>query len=531
LIREPGDAETGLITGTLPGPAPKLGDNPNCLLSANPNDPSCVRETVREIPLAIQPKSFNADGTQFYPADRAFFEGLGTGQLYADNTGVNIPFLPDGASANQTPPPPILYTTTDISPVWNPEAFFNTMVINGKTWPVLDVAPERYRFRVLNAADSRFLNLSLQAIEQTVKANGQVKEKVLGEVPFYQIGTEQSLLPFVVRVETGFATTLPGTGLDVCTTGGGNPKSKGKGAGNTACVNAVPGTFAEQALLVGPAERSDVIVDFSRLPAGTNIVRMINTAPDAPFGGFPDVPADPTTTGQVMQFTINPLLATAGGDPSTPAEQLTLWGSVAPAQQDPDLVKDLIDNAPPQQLALLEEESALICVTIDALTGVITQDAASLPPLCDPVLGSLPFAPKAAVLGNQSLGATPADWVQLWDDPITTNQALGDIATWELRNETVDSHPIHLHLVKFEVISRSLIGSPTPPPGTGVQPWEAGWKDTVIAYPGEITRVRALFDKAGLYVWHCHILSHEDNEMMVPYCVGTPGTDCPAALF
>ena len=59
---------------------------------------------------------------------------------------------------------------------------------------------------------------------------------------------------------------------------------------------------------------------------------------------------------------------------------------------------------------------------------------------------------------------------------------------------------------------------------------EAGWKDTVIAYPGEVTRVNATFDKAGLYVWHCHIVEHEDNEMMVPYCVdnadGSPGPGC-----
>ena len=58
-----------------------------------------------------------------------------------------------------------------------------------------------------------------------------------------------------------------------------------------------------------------------------------------------------------------------------------------------------------------------------------------------------------------------------------------------------------------------------------------GYKDTVIAYPGEVTRVKAKFDIPGLYVWHCHILSHEDNEMMVPYCVGDPETDCPAELF
>ncbi|MEA3273799.1 MAG: multicopper oxidase domain-containing protein [Pseudomonadota bacterium] len=499
LIREEDDSETGVVGGTLPGPAPALGQDPNTNPDMNP-----VRQAIREIALAIQPKSFNMDGSQYFPADRAFFEGLGFGDTFALNTGLNIPFLPQG--------------TSDIAAVWNPEAFFNTMVVNGKTWPVLDVAPERYRFRVLNAADSRFLNLSLQAIEQTVLPNGKIKEKVLGEMPFYQIGTEQSLLPSVVRIETGFATTLPGDGLDVCTTGSGKPKGKGKG--KTPCVNAVPGTFAEQALLVGPAERADVIVDFSAAPAGTNLVRIINTGPDAPFGGFPDLPADPATTGQVMQFAIDPALANPV-DPSTPPAQLVLWGNTPPNEEvDPDLEKNLVDTAPPRALALLEEESADLCVTIDPLTGVIDLVPGSVPPLCTG--GGVPFAPKAAVLGDQSLGATPAEWVQLWDDPISQNPALDAVETWELRNESADAHPIHLHLVKFEVINREIIGGAVRP----AEPWEAGWKDTVIAYPGEITRVRALFDKAGLYVWHCHILSHEDNEMMVPYCVGDPNTDC-----
>ena len=500
LIREADDGETGLVSGTLPGPAPKAGEDPNGNLA--------VRAAIREIPVAIQPKSFNADGTQYYPADRAFFEGLGDGQTYADNTDVNIPFLPQG--------------TSDIAPVWNPEAFFNTMVVNGNTWPKLDVAPERYRFRLLNASDSRFMNLALQAIEQTVLPNGRIKEKVLGEVPFYQIGAEQSLLPFVVRIETGFATTLPGNGRDVCTTGGGKPKGRGQGAGNADCVNAVPGTFAEQALLVGPAERADVIVDFGALPAGTNIVRMINTAPDAPFGGFPDVPADPATTGQVMQFVIDPALANPV-DLSTPAPQLVLWGNQPAGQLDADLAK-IPQDGTIQDLALLEEESADLCVTIDAVTGVINLDPNSTPPTCDPVLGSVPFGPKAAVLGvNGSGGGT----VQLWDDPISTNPGVGDIETWELWNQSADAHPIHLHLVKFEVVNREVIGGAVRPP----EPWEAGWKDTVIAYPGEVTRIKAVFDIPGLYVWHCHILSHEDNEMMVPYCVGEPGVDCPIELF
>ncbi len=84
-------------------------------------------------------------------------------------------------------------------------------------------------------------------------------------------------------------------------------------------------------------------------------------------------------------------------------------------------------------------------------------------------------------------------------------------------NFTEDAHPIHIHEVMFQVINRERIsrGRPRPP-----EAWETGYKDTVIAYPGEITRVKAKFDLAGLYVWHCHIVEHEDNEMMRPYRVG-----------
>jgi FtsP/CotA-like multicopper oxidase with cupredoxin domain len=109
----------------------------------------------------------------------------------------------------------------------------------------------------------------------------------------------------------------------------------------------------------------------------------------------------------------------------------------------------------------------------------------------------------------------------MWDDIIAQNPTLGSTETWELWNWSADAHPIHLHLVKFEVVNREIIGGAVRAP----EPWEAGWKDTVIAYPGEVTRVKALFDVAGLYVWHCHILSHEDNEMMVPYCVGDTVAD------
>jgi FtsP/CotA-like multicopper oxidase with cupredoxin domain len=385
---------------------------------------------------------------------------------------------------------------SDIAAIWNPEAFFNTMVVNGVSWPTLEVEPDLYRFRLLDGCNSRFLNLSLRALG----ANGQD----LGEVPFYQIGAEQSLLPKVVKIETGFRTVLPGDGT---------------------VPPATPTAAEEQALLMGLAERADVLVDFSSLPAGTTRVRMINTAPDAPFGGFPDVPADPGTTGQVMEFAL--VADTAVGENFTAPQDLVLS---LPDATDPANTASTFPGA--RDMALLEEESKLVCATI-APNGKIDYDTNAIPDQANPgtcvnangvLAASVPFAPKAAVLGiNGAAGGS----VTLWSDPLETNPALNSTETWELWNWTVDGHPIHLHLVKFKVVNReafdpetgALSGVVNPPEAT-----EAGWKDTVIAYPGEVTRVNATFDIEGLYVWHCHIVEHEDNEMMVPYCVGDKAT-------
>jgi len=110
----------------------------------------------------------------------------------------------------------------------------------------------------------------------------------------------------------------------------------------------------------------------------------------------------------------------------------------------------------------------------------------------------------------------------MWDSPITETPTLGSTETWEINNLTVDGHPIHVHLVRFQVINRQLLDPLTLLPigaVTAPQPAELGFKDTVIALPGQVTRIRATFDIAGLYVWHCHIVEHEDNEMMRPYRV------------
>jgi FtsP/CotA-like multicopper oxidase with cupredoxin domain len=493
LIREADGSESGLGTGNvLPGPAPVAGED---LATTNIDE----RGKYRELPIVIQDRSFNDDGSLFYPANRAFFEGLGDGQGSGKGGNIRAGLKIKTLGADNS----------DIAPIWNPEAFFNTMVVNGVSWPTLEVEPDLYRFRLLNGCNSRFINLSLQAMN----ADGEM----IGEVPFYQIGAEQSQLPDVVKIVRGNRAVLNGDG------------------NNPALVSAALPDFNDpmteetvEGLLMGLAERADVLVDFSKLPEGTVKVRMINTGPDEPFGGFPGPISDPATSGQVMEFAL--VADTPVGEDFTAPEDLIL---TLPDATDPaNLV--IPEGEVTRDLALLEEESLHICASIKP-DGTITQDRKSIPDgegNCVSTrtgaisMTSFPFGPKAAVLGTNGAGGGT---VQLWSDMMQQNPALGATETWELWNWSADAHPIHLHLVKFKVLNREcaddgscrqgVLGQVDDPELT-----EAGWKDTVIAYPGEVTRVRATFDIDGLYVWHCHIVEHEDNEMMVPFCVGDRST-------
>jgi FtsP/CotA-like multicopper oxidase with cupredoxin domain len=226
---------------------------------------------------------------------------------------------------------------------------------------------------------------------------------------------------------------------------------------------------------MAPAERADIIVDFTGLPVGAEIF-LINEGPDEPFGGGvakTDFPAaDPDTTGQVMKFRVVPAV---GRDISQNPEHLHL-----PA------FKPLGRSNNTRQVSLNE--------------------AGSVFPGFD--------GPTAALLGTlEGLGNPVAKG---WADPISENPALDSIEVWEIHNFTEDAHPIHIHEVQFQVVDRQPFGGTARPP----EVWESGFKDTVVAYPEEITRVKALFDLAGLYVWHCHIVEHEDNEMMRPYFIG-----------
>ena len=128
----------------LPGPAPVAGQT---VVDLNaPGSP--VRGAIREIPIVIQDRAFNADGSLFYPDNRAFFERLNVARApheqFPGAPELRIHFAP----------------RSDVPPIWNPEAFFNVMVVNGVSWPKLEVAPARYRFRLLDGSDARFLNLA-----------------------------------------------------------------------------------------------------------------------------------------------------------------------------------------------------------------------------------------------------------------------------------------------------------------------------------------------------------------------------------
>jgi bilirubin oxidase len=237
---------------------------------------------------------------------------------------------------------------------------------------------------------------------------------------------------------------------------------------------------------MGIAERADTIVDFTGLAPGTEIY-LVNEGPDEPFGGgvvgvdFP--PADPATTGQVMKFVVGPLVSKDNSRP--PAElRLPRFERLGPAQ----LVR---------KVSLNEE-----------MTSVPGFDG-----------------PVAALLGTVDDDGVPVPL--LWMDGVTENPALDATEIWEIYNFTVDAHPIHIHEVQFEVVNREpmTLGQPRPP-----ESWETGLKDTVIAYPDEITRVKALFDRPGLFVWHCHIVEHEDNEMMRPLLVGDASMGPPPML-
>jgi len=391
------DSRSG-TPAVLPAPSPKE------------NDQFPSNRTYYEIPIAIQDRSFNGDGSLFYPDSRVFFDEFGG------------PYIPE----------------SNISPIWNPEFFGNMIMVNGNTWPFLNVEQRRYRVRFLNGCNSRFLILDFTNIPG---------------VEVWQIGNEGGLLAAPVNLTADHGNHL----------------------------------------LMALAERADLIVDFTNVPVGRWVLG--NIGPDEPFGGgVPGVDfevADPVSTGQIMEFRVTPAVA---ADPTTPPRFLTL-----------PPVPPLPVQTATRQLALIE------------------------------MMSNVHDGPSEAVLGTVDNGVAMH---KTWADPISENPPVGATEVWEFYNFTADAHPMHVHEVAFEVVNRQalvidpeteepvqpvqLSGDPRPP-----EAWESGRKDTVISYPGEVTRIRSKFAAPGTFVWHCHIVEHEDNEMMRPYRIGPTDPNAP----
>jgi len=364
-----------------------------------------------DVPLAIQ--------------DRTFYKN---GSLYFTTEGIN----------------------PDVHPYWNPEFFGDTIMVNGKVWPNMNVDMGQYRLRLLDGSNARFYNISL--------SNG---------MPFTVIASDGGYLRSAATMTS---------------------------------------------LLMAPGERYEILVDFSGLAAGTKIV-MLNSA-NAPF---PDGdPVDVETTGKIMQFTV-----TSNSGPAV---------AILPAILNPTLASSF------PSLTAVDKTRTLV------LTEVMGEDG-----------------PLEVLLNGVKMTAV-----------VSELPVLGTTEDWVIINPTADTHPIHLHLTQFQLVSRQSIDSeayfdewvdvngmppimdlntipteidPTPyleGSPRGPDPQEQGWKDTIQMNPGEVTIIRVRyapndgnpefpFDATvgPGYFWHCHILDHEDNDMMRPIIVMPPTRSRP----
>ena len=346
----------------------------------------------------------------------------------------------------------------DFGPTALAEFFGDHMVVNGIIWPKYSVEQRQYRVRFMNGTDSRFMRLKLKVV-----AAGETDPAQGAEVPFYIIGSDQSL------------------------------------RSTAALVNEVD---------FMPGERLDMVIDFKDVPPDSRVI-VENILGDSPFGGdlpevedlFPD-----RRTDRVMAF-----------DVEVPFNQMVVDSNISDGYFLGGDVAVIAPVTRTRKLALFEG----------------TDEHGRLQPL----LGSAEEVTD--VTGFSVNGAMP------WHTPITENPGLGDTEIWEIYNATGDAHPVHVHLVHFEVLDRQRFTAKSIEQpllqhngefGVGfrlekiktkgkkrvLDASEQTRRDMVMALPGEVTRIKMTFDKPGRYVWHCHILSHEDHEMMRPFHVG-PG--------
>jgi spore coat protein A len=298
--------------------------------------------------------------------------------------------------------------------VWGPMFFGELPVVNGAIYPYLDVEPRPYRLRLLNGSNSRFLNIFFDLAKHVTDIPSLVAMR--------QIGSDGGFLPAPVK---------------------------------------------QDKLLLGPAERADLIIDFSELEGKT--VTLANDA-SAPYPGWNVRNATWPEVYEFMQFRVV-LPLTNGKSFSMPAQ--------------------------------------IPFAKLDESKSVATRDFVLVEQLDS----------QGRSLGVRINGKG-------YDDAVTETIKLNSMEKWRFFNASDDAHPMHLHLVQFQIVERQgfnvpamlngkteLLGSPRKPHAN-----EAGWKDTATVNPGDVLTIVARFEGyTGKYVFHCHMLEHEDNDMMRPF--------------
>jgi spore coat protein A len=454
--------------------------------TGQPDNPLELPAWPYELAYAIQDRMFQKSGRLFYPA----FPSDPYWDDFIRNEGLNTGLVPKPSALA--------------------EFFGDHMVVNGLIWPKVDVEPRQYRMRLLNGTDSRFMAIRFALVgdasdEPTTIPGGATR------LPFWVIGSDQGLASSATQTDM---------------------------------------------LLSEPGSRYDIVFDFSVTEpdlAGKRII-MENIGGDEPFGG--DIPGTFLfgETNRIMAF---------------------------------DVVKDLYEDDPQRDHPVNPFNSGSFGVyvpdtsTADRLRKVALFEGKDEYGRLQPLLGTAEPATDYRGLGY------PIDWPNEqpyidaglsgqmegsipWHAPTTENPKEGDIEDWDIFNVTGDAHPVHLHLVHFDIVGRweinwdsaadddGFIPDGTTPAddgiylvsqpvvqhngttgngfkivhpsdplhayGSSVGPLEGyvenAPKDMVTALPSQITRIKATFDKPGRYVWHCHILSHEDHEMMRVLHVG-----------
>ncbi|HAH25411.1 MAG TPA: bilirubin oxidase [Prolixibacteraceae bacterium] len=422
-----------------------------------------------EIEIAIQDRLFDTNGQLYYPIDEP--------------------------------------TNPDIHPFWSPEFFGDIITVNGKTWPYLSVAPRKYRFHFLDGSNARFYNLWLQNL-----ATGEMGPAI------YQIGTDGGMLdrPVVLDPQSG------------------------------------------QKLLLGCGERADVIIDFSKVAPGTVFILMNDANAPFPNGD----PVELGTTDRIMQFIVNGKL-TDGTDANKKGTDRSF---IPPHLRISPLVK-------------LTDFEGHVNINPDVTRQLTLNE----------ILGD--GGPEMVLLNNSRYEDMPEMGMF---GKVTEKPTEGNTEKWQLINTTMDAHPMHMHLVQFQLVSRQdfdamkymedymgsftgvnggtpgmlnmFMGAEGPPflydvknadgavggnlpiintiPANKynlgapipAQPNERGWKDVILAYPNQVTTYIVRFAPTELplwtpkamlrysfdpsygpgYMWHCHIVEHEDNDMMRP---------------